>query len=73
MEYSDSQTQEPSNEEFFFEDDVKINNPVVSKTQEKIAEEMFKTVIQENTPPEFWTRFKFFDFYQIVPYFLSLG
>merc|ERR1711971_1502116 len=73
VEYSDSQTQEPSNEEFFFEDDVKINNPVVSKTQEKIAEEMFTEVIQKNTPPEFRTRFKFFDFYQIVPYFLSLG
>ena len=69
------QTQEPNLEEFFFEDDLRNNNPIVSETQEKIADDLFETVIKKNTPKEFWTRIKFlfFDFFIIVPSFLSLG
>ena len=51
-------------------------NPIknrVSKSQEKIAEDLFKNKIQKTFPKEFWSRFKHFDFYIIVPKFLSLG
>ena len=66
-------TQIQDNAEFLGQEDLKTNNPVVSDTQEKIAKEMFETKIRKNTPEKFWGKFKFFDFYMIVPYFVSLG
>ena len=45
----------------------------VSKSQEKIAEHFFKKKILKAYPKEFWTKFKHFDMFIIVPKFLSLG
>ena len=45
----------------------------VSKSQEKIAEDFFKNKILRSYPKEFWTKFKHFDMFIIVPKFLSLG
>ena len=64
--------QAPNDEEFFLQENKTKNQ--VSKSQEKIAEDLFKSKIlksiQDNT---FWKRFKHFDFFIIVPKFLSLG
>ena len=45
----------------------------VSKSQEKIAEDFFKNKILRSYPKEFWTKFRHFDMFIIVPMFLSLG
>ena len=63
--------QASNEEEFYFQD--YTNKHQVSKSQEKIAEDFFKTKILKSFPETFWTRFKNFDFFIIVPLFLSLG
>ena len=65
------QTPASNVDEFFLEEN-KIRNPV-SQSQEKIAEDLFKTKILRSLQKEFWKKFKYFDFYIIVPKFLSLG
>ena len=45
----------------------------VSESQEKIAKDFFKNKILRSYPKEFWTKFKHFDMFIIVPKFLSLG
>ena len=60
-----------THEEFLFQENPTKNR--VSKSQEKIAEDLFKNKIQKSFTKEFWSRFKHFDFYIIVPKFLSLG
>ena len=62
-----------NDEKFFFEEHLRINNPVVSDTQKEIAKDLFENKILENTPKEFWKSWKYFDFYIVVPYFVSLG
>ena len=63
--------QASNEEEFYFQDNT--NKHQVSKSQEKIADDFFKTKILKSFPETFWTRFKNFDFFIIVPLFLSLG
>ena len=59
------------NDEFVFEENQSKNR--VSESQEKIAEDFFKNKILKSYPKEFWTRFKHFDMFIIVPKFKSLG
>ena len=49
------------------------NKHCVSESQEKIAKDFFKKKILKSFPETFWTRFKHFDFFIVVPKFLSLG
>ena len=58
-------------EEFLFQENPTKNR--VSKSQEKIAEDLFKNKILKSFSKDQWSRFKHFDFYIIVPKFLSLG